>query len=72
MRSTGSQPLLRHINRLVARQRSSLPSDGELVQRFVREADERAITILVERHGPMVLRVCRRVLHNLQDAEDAF
>src|SRR5262249_8695938 len=46
-------------------------SDGELLGRFVETHDEAAFTALVERHGPMVLRVCRRVLGHAQDAEDA-
>jgi RNA polymerase sigma factor (sigma-70 family) len=42
------------------------------VQRFATAADEAAFGTLLRRHGPMALGVCRRVLHNLQDAEDAF
>jgi RNA polymerase sigma factor (sigma-70 family) len=45
--------------------------DRELLGRFVRAHDEAAFTALVERHGPMVLAVCRRALHNASDAEDA-
>ena len=36
------------------------------------EAAELAFSALVERHGPMVLRVCQRVLADPHDAEDAF
>src|SRR4051812_14924501 len=47
-------------------------SDGALVEAFVRRRDEAAFEALLRRHGPMVLGVCRRVLGNVQDAEDAF
>lgn len=47
-------------------------SDGELLQRFAIRHDEQAFAILVERHGPMVLATCRRILDQDQDAEDAF
>ncbi len=49
--------------------------DGQLLERFTsghREAAELAFQALVERHGPMVLRVCRRLLDDPNDAEDAF
>jgi len=48
------------------------PADRELLQRFIRHQDEAAFAALVKRHGPMVLRVCLRVLGQAQEAEDAF
>jgi RNA polymerase sigma factor (sigma-70 family) len=47
-------------------------SDRTLLQRFTRQADTAAFTSLVQRHGPMVLGVCRRILHDSHDADDAF
>jgi RNA polymerase sigma factor (sigma-70 family) len=63
--------LLRHIHRLAA-DRSRQGTDRQLLDEFTARRDEAAFTALVARHGPMVLRVCRRVLHHEQDAEDAF
>jgi RNA polymerase sigma factor (sigma-70 family) len=47
-------------------------TDGQLLERFIRQRDEPAFAALLQRHGPLVLRVCRLVLHDLHDAEDAF
>src|SRR5262249_49937500 len=50
-------------------------SDAELLETFVAcegDAAERAFAVLVDRHGPMVLRVCRQVLRDAHAAEDAF
>ncbi|MGO9469446.1 MAG: sigma-70 family RNA polymerase sigma factor [Isosphaeraceae bacterium] len=50
-------------------------SDRQLLERFVQERDasaDLAFEVLVLRHGPMVLRVCRNLLRNPDDAQDAF
>jgi RNA polymerase sigma factor (sigma-70 family) len=48
------------------------PADAELLARFVARRDEAAFELLLWRHGPMVLAVCRRLLADPHDAEDAF
>jgi RNA polymerase sigma factor (sigma-70 family) len=65
--------LVDYIGRL-ARPRGSPEGDGDaqLLARFVAANDQEAFATLVRRHGGMVLGVCRRVLRNDHDAEDAF
>jgi RNA polymerase sigma factor (sigma-70 family) len=63
------EQLLRHIRRLASRPPSE--SDAALLARFVRSRDEDAFTALVERYGRLVAGVCRRVLGDAHEAEDA-
>ncbi|MGE3805087.1 MAG: RNA polymerase sigma factor [Gemmataceae bacterium] len=64
--------VIRQLRRLVGGDVVKDDSDGQLVDRFVRTKDEQAFAALVDRHGGMVLGVCRRVLGNAADADDAF
>jgi RNA polymerase sigma factor (sigma-70 family) len=47
-------------------------SDQELLGRFVLSQEESAFEQLVQRHAPMVMGVCRRILGNSPEAEDSF
>src|SRR5579864_5252581 len=47
-------------------------SDKELLRQFASRRDESAFATLVQRHGPMVQGVCRRILGDAHEAEDAF
>lgn len=46
-------------------------SDEQLLQRYITGQDEAAFAALMHRHGPMVLGVCKRILRQTHDAEDA-
>jgi RNA polymerase sigma factor (sigma-70 family) len=67
-----ASPVLRYIRKIAAASAADEMTDSHLLERFVCQQDEAAFTALVERYGPLVLSVCRRVLHHEQDAEDAF
>src|SRR5262245_53518700 len=64
--------LLRHLRRLIGGGPAADTPDALLLQQFVEQRDEAAFTSLVGRHGPLVLGVCRRVLHDAHEADDAF
>ena len=64
--------LVRYLGQISETDSAQDRTDTELLKRFVQNHDEAAFTTLVQRHGAMVLGVCRRVLHNEQDSEDVF
>jgi RNA polymerase sigma factor (sigma-70 family) len=66
------EPLVQHVRRLASSSQAPADADAVLLDHFVARRDEESFAALVRRHGPMVLGVCRRVLGNHQDAEDAF
>jgi RNA polymerase sigma factor (sigma-70 family) len=65
---------LEEIQKLFGRGAMGAWTDSQLIDEFVggREASEAAFRILIHRHGPMVLGVCRRILGDEHAAEDAF
>src|ERR1700729_2718339 len=63
--------VLQHLRKVAAVQTYHGLSDCDLLERFVGAHDDAAFTVLIERHGPMVLGACRRALPIFQDAEDA-
>jgi RNA polymerase sigma factor (sigma-70 family) len=64
--------LAKHLRNLSSAARVDALPDGELLRLFCSGKDEDAFAAMVRRHGPMVLRVCRRVLHDAHDAEEVF
>jgi RNA polymerase sigma-70 factor (ECF subfamily) len=72
MAATNLKVFLRRLTRgMGAVTLSDLP-DQQLIDQFLASGDESAFEALVRRHGPMVYRVCWRVLQHPQDVEDAF
>jgi RNA polymerase sigma factor (sigma-70 family) len=64
--------VLDHLRTAVSLPEDAGQPDGLLLERYVSARDEVAFEALLRRHGPMVLAVCRRLLANPDDAEDAF
>jgi RNA polymerase sigma factor (sigma-70 family) len=64
--------LLRYLRRTAAPPDGPAIHDGQLLERFAAARDEDAFETVARRHGPMVLGVCRRVLGDAHEAEDAF
>jgi RNA polymerase sigma factor (sigma-70 family) len=71
MTGPSNHPLLRHLPRLTEALVGA-EGDLELLGAFARGKSEAAFAALMRRHGPMVFALCRRILGNQQDAEDAF
>jgi cytochrome c peroxidase len=72
MTKTAGSPVLHVIRRVVEDQRLKELPDQELLRRFSTGRDEAAFSALLRRHGLMVLDICRNMLGNEDDAEDAF
>src|SRR5947209_2438965 len=72
MASSPLSPVLDQLRRVALLPDGAGLADGELLESFISRKDGSAFEALVRRHGPMVLGVCRRVLRNHHDAEDAF
>ena len=63
---------MRRMGRLTGLQSALSLTDAQLLERFVGRRDEPAFAALMVRHGPMVLCLCRQMLRDSQEAEDAF
>jgi RNA polymerase sigma factor (sigma-70 family) len=64
--------LIQHLRRAVRPGEEAGHTDGQLLDDFLSRREDAAFAALIKRHGPMVWGVCRRVLSNHHDAEDAF
>lgn len=64
--------VLSRLRDILGRRDADEQTDGHLLDRFLSRREEYAFELLLRRHGPMVLGVCRRILGNDHDAEDAF
>jgi RNA polymerase sigma factor (sigma-70 family) len=72
MSCAGRGIVLRQIDRLFRDGTLGGLGDGQLLERYLTHRDETAFETLVDLHGPMVLGLCRRMLRDPRDIEDAF
>src|SRR5262252_148538 len=72
MAANAANRVVQYLHRTALRQDGAGLTDGELMEQYIARRDEAAFDALIHRHGPMVLGVCRRILRNQADAEDAF
>jgi RNA polymerase sigma factor (sigma-70 family) len=72
MASTTLGQVLGYLRTTCAAERARDLTDAELLERFLKDGEEAAFTLVLQRHGPMVLAVCRRVLGDVHASEDCF
>ena len=72
MASSPMSEVIQHLRRAGLVQDAAHLTDRQLLEKCISRRDVAALEVLVRRHGPMVWGVCRRVLGDHHDAEDAF
>jgi RNA polymerase sigma factor (sigma-70 family) len=72
MVATQLSTFVHHLHHILVSQYHQGLTDGALLEGFLSRRDEAAFEALVHRHGPMVFGVCRRILGDVTEAEDAF
>src|SRR5262249_41413448 len=72
MVNASMENVFRHIRAIASERLAADADDRQLLERFAVRHEPAAFNALLGRHGPMVLGVCRRLLHHVQDAEDVF
>ncbi|WP_337176833.1 sigma-70 family RNA polymerase sigma factor [Paludisphaera sp.] len=60
------------LGRLLERGTCTGTDDARLLERYARSGDREAFAALAARHGPMVMGVCRRILAEPSDVDDAY
>jgi RNA polymerase sigma factor (sigma-70 family) len=65
-------PVIQYLRKVSALGNAADLTDSQLLERFTRHREEAAFATILRRHGPVVLSVCERVLHDRHDVEDAF
>src|SRR5258708_3322265 len=64
--------VIQHLRKAALLREGAELTDGQLLEGFICRREAAALEVLVQRHGPMVWGVCRRIVQNHHDAEDAF
>jgi len=72
MAAHGMEGVVQHLRKIALLQEFAHLPDEQLLRAYLVDGEQVALEAIVRRHAPMVLNVCRRVLRDPHDAEDAF